>query len=346
MPSVAVARGGMQVKNEGLEAAITKSCLGETGDCDGNFESGMGSGVCVQGSVRDQSEGLLGWRKNLVLERLQELEGLMGVVHLELKAFVVKRVSCVDRVEAARGKCKQTKVLVESCKNQIHQKSIRIKLLEDEGASSDREKIKMEGIQEQLVEEEAQMSKDLEELQVAKLELQSLEAVLEGRQKQFDALAAENFQLKRGNSNASFWPRPMVYLQDSSTPPSMEILDHCNSIPIGICCLCLFPFPQNDIVVSSCRHLYHPFCASVLFVNSSKCLAKGCGEVPHPEWYNSFGWGEPPAEMRHQASMLGVAEERGQILHAQADQANALLPANSEFKIANLIFTFYICFWV
>ena len=135
----------------------------------------------------------------------------MGVVHLELKAFVVKRVSCVDRVEAARCKCKQTKVLVESCKYQIHQKSIRIKLLENEGASSDREKIKMEGIQEQLVEEEAQMSKDLEELQVAELELQSLEAVLEGRQKQFDALAAENFQLKRGNSNASFRPQPMVY---------------------------------------------------------------------------------------------------------------------------------------
>ena len=133
------------------------------------------------------------------------------MVHLELKAFVVKRVSCVDRVEAARGKCKQTKVLVLRFKNQIHQISICIKLLEDEGASSDREKIKMEGIQEQLIKEEAQMSKDLEELQVAKLELESLEAVLERRQKQFDALAAENFQLKRGNSNASFWPQPMVY---------------------------------------------------------------------------------------------------------------------------------------
>ena len=107
----------------------------------------------------------------------------MGVVHLELKAFAVKRVSCVDRVEAARGKCKKTKVLVLRFKNQIQQKSIRIQLLDDEGASFDREKIKMEGIQEQLVEEEAQMSKDLEELHLAKLELQSVEAVLEGRQK-------------------------------------------------------------------------------------------------------------------------------------------------------------------
>ena len=106
---------------EGLDPAITKSCLGKTGDCDGNFESGMGSGVCVQGSVRDHSEGLVGWRKKLVLERLQELKGLMGVVHLELKGFAVKRLSCLERVEAAKSKCKQNKCLVDSCKHQMEQ---------------------------------------------------------------------------------------------------------------------------------------------------------------------------------------------------------------------------------
>ena len=44
--------------------------------------------------------------------------------------------------------------------------------------------------------------------------------------------------------------------------------------------------------------------------------------------------------------MLGIAEEQGQILYARANQAKALLPANGEFKIANLIFTFYVCFRV
>jgi hypothetical protein len=334
---------GKSVKSVGLEPANTKSCLGETGDCDGNFESGMGSGVCVQGSVRDHSEGLVGWRKKQVLERLCELEGLIGVVHLELKAFVLKRVSCLERVDVARSKCKQTKCLVDSCKHQIQQKTIRIKMLEDEGASSDREKIKMEGIQEQLEEEEAQMVTDEDALHLAEVELQSVEAVLEGRQKQFNALAAENFQLKRGNSNASFWPRPMVYSQDVSTSP-LGFIDDCRSIAIGVCCLCLFPFPQNDIVVSSCRHLYHPFCASVVFANSCKCLAKGCGEVPHPEWYNSFGWGEADAEMRDRSSMLGIAEERSRILHARADHAKALLPANGELKVASFFFSFLLKF--
>ena len=125
---------------------MTKSYLGKTGDCDGNFESEMGSGVCVQGSVRDQSEGLVGWRRELDVERLQELEGLMKVVHLELRGLVIKKAQSLERVEAANSKCKQTACLVDSCKHQIQQKLIQIKALEDEGANFDWEKIKMEGI--------------------------------------------------------------------------------------------------------------------------------------------------------------------------------------------------------
>jgi hypothetical protein len=64
----------------------------------------------------------------------------------------------------------------------------------------------MEGIHEQLVEEEVQMSTDLDELYKAKVKLQGVESVIKGRQKQFDALVEENFQLKRGKLNASFWP--------------------------------------------------------------------------------------------------------------------------------------------
>ena len=51
-PTVAITRVPLETKKE-HDAAITKSCLRETRDCDGNFESGMGSGVCVQGSLRD-----------------------------------------------------------------------------------------------------------------------------------------------------------------------------------------------------------------------------------------------------------------------------------------------------
>ena len=323
-------RKPLPAKTEGGEGGLG-SCLAETGDCDGNFESGMGSGVCVQGSVQDRSEGLVGWRKGLVQERLKELEGLIGVLHLELKAMAVKKVQCLERTEAARSKCKQRTCLVDSCKHQIQQKSVRIDVLEAEGLSSVREKIKMEGIQEQLEEEEAQMRVDLGEQKAAELELEGVAAMLEGRQKLFDALSAENFQLKRGKSNASIWPRPMVY-SESSDAAVVGSQGAPAAVEITACCLCLFPFPCNDVVISCCRHLYHPFCASVVFVNCQACVAKGCGAIPHPDWYNSFGWGHPSPEMRDRGRQLGVVQERSRVLQARASCAKEMLPSNGTFS--------------
>ena len=105
-PIVAITRFPSRTKEE-HDVATTKSCLEETRDCNGNFKSEMEFDVYVQGSLRDQSEDLVDWKKELVLERLQELESLMEVVHLELKDLCVKRVQCLVRVEAATAKCKQ-----------------------------------------------------------------------------------------------------------------------------------------------------------------------------------------------------------------------------------------------
>ena len=68
------------------------------------------------------------------------------MVHLELRGLVIRKAQSLERVEPANSKCKQTACLVDSCKHQIQQKLIWIKALEDEGANSDWEKIKMEGI--------------------------------------------------------------------------------------------------------------------------------------------------------------------------------------------------------
>ena len=63
------------------------------------------------------------------------------------------------------------------------------------------------------------MQVDSLELGEAESESDKIMAMLEGKQKQFDALAAENFQLKRGKSNSTFWPRPMVYSQECRESP-------------------------------------------------------------------------------------------------------------------------------
>lgn len=77
----------------------------------------------------------------------------------------------------------------------------------------------------------------------------------------------------------------MVYSKEKG----VGISDGSEFLEISTCSLCQFLFPSNDIIVSPCRHLYHPYCASVVFVHGGTCIAKGCHNLSHPEWHKSFG---------------------------------------------------------
>ena len=115
----------------------------------------------------------------------------------------------------------------------------------------------------------------------------------------------ELVQIRNGKNFGTLWPRPIVYGEEKGA----ENLDDSLVLLISTCSLCQFPFPTNDIIVSSCRHLYHPFCASVVFGSGGICTTKGCKSESHPEWHRSFGWSEPSAGMVQKASMLGCMEE-------------------------------------
>ena len=123
----------------------------------------------------------------------------------------------------------------------------------------------------------------------------------------------------------------MVYSPEDPPLPSCDFGDDSKFFRITACSLCSFPFPHNDIVVSSCKHLYHPFCASVVFSRNSKCMAEGCQDFSHPEWHRSFGWREPDAKLSERESTLGLAEERRRIMKERIEQARSKLPAISKF---------------
>ena len=119
----------------------------------------------------------------------------------------------------------------------------------------------------------------------------------------------------------------MVYASTEENTWDLTSLNSESSVIwVTVCCLCSFPFPHSDIVISSCRHLYHPFCASVLFSNNKACVAMDCKSFSHPEWHRSFGWGEPSADLVQRALMLGLAEERKKILQDRSDAAKAKCP--------------------
>ena len=56
------------------------------------------------------------------------------------------------------------------------------------------------------------------------------------------------------------------------------------------CAICSDAFPLWDVVLCSCQHIYHPWCAVHWFRNNVTCTAPECGLVA-PLWYKSWGFG-------------------------------------------------------
>lgn len=307
---------------EGNACGGTRPRSERSGECDTTFESGLGSGVCAEGEAEDGERGGALYTKAAIADRHKDVESLMNVLHLEMQSFRARRKEATAKRDECSTKKRESECRIESYQAQMCVKINLIKELQEAGENVDREKIKMEGLQEQLDGEEAR-------LRAAKVEFEAAEEVatnlgfnVDNHQLQFDALTVELCQLKRGKSSVIFWPRPMFYSHEQP----VESVDERNWIKVGLCSLCQFPFPQNNIVVASCRHLYHPFCASVLFVSSSRCIARGCKALAHPDWHRSFGWGEPNADLTERALMLGLAEERRRILKDRSDEARARCP--------------------
>ena len=337
----------MQVKTEGEEESSGKKralldALEKRGnaiksrrlsmaECHGlRLESGMASGVCVQENAGGAFTGLL-LKKSVVDERLVEVQLLMEAIHLEQQHLRELKKEATQRLEDATLNSKQCDWGMLLLQKQEVQKKAFIKTLEEEGKDTFKEMIKMEGIQELMQEEAVKVNATRLELGEAEVGMASLTRRLQTSQVQFDALAAEKFQLKAGRSTLNFLPWPMVYSPEDPPLPSRDFGDDSKFLRITTCSLCSFPFPQNDIEVSSCKHLYHPFCASVVFSRNSKCMAEGCQDFSHPEWHRSFGWGEPDAELSERELTLGLAEERRRIMKERIEQARSRLPTINKF---------------
>ena len=115
-------------------------------------------------------------------------------------------------------------------------------------------------------------------------------------------LAKQLSNLRSGRPGLALHPHPMCNSLE------LEVMDS-DSIMVTNCVLCDCPFSYNDILVCSCRHVYHPWCAVSWFSTSVKCVEKSCSVV-HPDWYKSFGFGELPISLEEKADALDCDLQR------------------------------------
>ena len=85
-------------------------------------------------------------------------------------------------------------------------------------------------------------------------------------------------------------PHPMMYESEAGDVP-------VSALKISSCVVCRYGFEFNDIVVASCRHLYHPWCGATHFKGSNVCADEECGQIMTPDWSKSFGFKEFDIEM-------------------------------------------------
>lgn len=141
---------------------------------------------------------------------------------------------------------------------------------------------------------------------------------------QSSALAHQMKSLKKKGSGLALFPHPLCY-------PSAPHAPLTDLLKVSDCEYCRCGFLHNDIVVASCRHLYHPWCAIVHFGSSARCFNATCNSLMSPDWFKSFGFREFDKEMEDQAVAEGCEDARLQALNLRTQAAKSHCPNVGEF---------------
>ena len=117
------------------------------------------------------------------------------------------------------------------------------------------------------------------ELRNSELDMQAVcKEILECRRHK-EAVADEIEKLKAG-AGVRCCPRPCLHPH--------EVEEAAGPFMLEPCAVCNRWYNSYDVVMASCRHLYHPFCITKLVESQNSCVT--CNEVFAPSWWASFGF--------------------------------------------------------
>lgn len=132
-------------------------------------------------------------------------------------------------------------------------------------------------------------------------------------------VADQRVEMEKGGG-LSLWPKPALH-------PAMEDDLHLSTTTLQLhpCVFCNRGYPYFDIVVASCKHIYHVFCAAALAKVDNRCTR--CAEVFHPQWWQNFGF---------RGAYSGFEEEREKLdLPAKEEELRQSLKENGSRHVMN-----------
>jgi len=135
-------------------------------------------------------------------------------------------------------------------------------------AKSSRDRaIKGVDIYQDIEEEKMRIESDLEILRREIVEMRRHAATMED----------QRLEMVKGGG-VSLWPKPALHLAMGD-----DLHLSTTALQLHPCVFCNRDYPYFDIVVASCKHIYHIFCATACAKVDIRCTH--CVAVFHPNWW-------------------------------------------------------------
>lgn len=131
-----------------------------------------------------------------------------------------------------------------------------------------------------------------------------------------DAISDHIVMMKRGGG-ISCWPKPAVH---PHMPENEE-----DSFQLDPCSFCNRWYNSFDLVMTSCKHFYHPFCITKLLDTQNSCVT--CEEPFHPAWRKSFGFRELQSDVQACGDKTALAKSIEELSETLKDSFGAPLRA-------------------
>lgn len=138
----------------------------------------------------------------------------------------------------------------------------------------------------------------------------------------------EQIESMKAGAGVSLQPRPILH---THVP---EDITHLELHP---CSFCNRFFSACDIIVASCRHMYHPFCIASVCSKKNKCVT--CGELFHPGWWRSFGFRDLDAELQDKATELDLPKVIEDLKLTLREDSGVQVP-NCEYIMLTCLFAY------
>jgi hypothetical protein len=164
------------------------------------------------------------------------------------------------------------------------------------------------------------------QVKIAKLEDVVLEAREElGRLKREVATVGRQIGEMKSSGGIEFQPKSLLH------PPSSDILGSDSFLHVRPCGWYRRGYQCFDIAVTSCKHMFHPFCLAEAFRETSTCVV--CRTMLHPEWWLSWGLRSLTSELNASAVDLAVTNLKEKMKRSLKSRlgSNSVSPSGTWF---------------